>query len=98
MPLTVAVLGDALLDVSLDPVEPMRRGGDVPATVRLAPGGQGANLAVRLARRGVRARLACGLGDDPVGRLLREGLEAEGVEVLAASVTQGSFWKLGRPT
>lgn len=86
MPLTVAILGDALLDVSLTPTEPMRRGGDVPAAVRLGPGGQGANIAVRLSRLGVRARLACGLADDAVGRLLRDALDAEGVEVLAGSV------------
>lgn len=79
---TVAVVGDALLDVTLAPSEPMRPGGDVPAVVRLSPGGQGANLAVRLARRGATVRLACGLGDDAAGRLLREALEADGVRVL----------------
>ncbi len=31
MPLVVAVVGDALLDVTLEPAEPMRPGGDVPA-------------------------------------------------------------------
>lgn len=81
MPLVVAVVGDALLDVTLEPSEPMRPGGDVPATVRVGPGGQGANVAVRLARRGARARLACALGDDAAGRLLREALEADGVLV-----------------
>lgn len=86
MTLTVSVIGDALLDVALVPSEPMRPGGDVPAAVRISPGGQGANLAVRLARRGVAARLACGLGEDAAGRLVREALEAEGVSVHAVSV------------
>ncbi|MEP7082134.1 MAG: carbohydrate kinase family protein [Chloroflexota bacterium] len=81
MPLVVAVVGDALLDVTLDPSEPMRPGGDVPARVRVGPGGQGANVAVRLARRGASVRLACALGDDASGRLLREALEADGVAV-----------------
>lgn len=86
MTLTVAVIGDALLDVALVPSEPMRPGGDVRATVRVSPGGQGANLAIRLARRGVRARLACGLGEDAAGRLVREALEADGVSVHAVPV------------
>ena len=73
----VIVVGDALLDVSVAPAEPMRRGGDVQAAVRLGPGGQGANVAVRLARRGVPVRLACALGDDAAGRLVRSALEAD---------------------
>lgn len=77
----VVVIGDALLDVSVAPQEPIRPGGDVPASVRLNPGGQGANVAVRLARRGMRVRLVCGLGDDPAARLLLDALAADAVEV-----------------
>jgi ribokinase len=77
----VLVVGDALLDVYVAPSEPMRPGGDVPAAVRVGPGGQGANVAVRMARRGVRVRLACALGDDPSGRIVREALGAGGVEL-----------------
>jgi sugar/nucleoside kinase (ribokinase family) len=80
----VIVVGDALLDVSVAPSGPMRPGGDVPAAVRLGPGGQGANVAVRLARRGVPVRLACALGDDAAGRLVRDALDADGVDVDAA--------------
>ncbi len=83
---SVAIVGDALLDVTVTPSEPMRPGGDVPAAIRLAPGGQGANVAVRLARRGVDARLACGLADDPAGQLLGAALRAEGVTVMPVSV------------
>jgi sugar/nucleoside kinase (ribokinase family) len=85
MPLAVAVVGDALLDVTLEPSEPMRPGGDVPATVRVGPGGQGANVAVRLSRRGATVRLACTLGDDAAGRLLRGSLVADGVRVESGS-------------
>lgn len=81
MPLVVAIVGDALLDVTLEPSEPMRAGRDVPATVRVGPGGQGANVAVRLARRGASARLACALGSDAAGNLLRDALEADGVRL-----------------
>jgi sugar/nucleoside kinase (ribokinase family) len=83
---SVAIVGDALLDVTVAPFEPMRPGGDVPAAIRLAPGGQGANVAVRLARRGIDARLACGLADDAAGTLLRAELRAEGVTVLPVAV------------
>src|SRR5918992_3391007 len=51
-----------------------------PPLVR--PGGTGANVAVGLARLGVRARLAAILAEDDGGRLLRDDLRAEGVEVL----------------
>jgi len=77
----VLVIGDALLDVWVVPEAEPRSGADVPAAVRVGPGGQGANLAVRLARRGVRVRLACALGDDASGRLVRESLAAEGIEL-----------------
>ena len=73
----VVVIGDALLDVTVAPAEPMRHGGDVPGTVSLRPGGQAANVAVRLARRGIETRLVCALGDDVSGRHVRHALEAE---------------------
>lgn len=79
----VAVLGDALLDVHVSGAS-LRAGSDVPATIRLEPGGQGANVAVRLARRGVQVRLACALANDAAGRVVRAALEAEGVELVAA--------------
>lgn len=78
----ILVVGDALLDVHATPAEPMRRGGDVPAVVRLGVGGQGANLAVRLARRGLDVRLACAIGDDEAGPLVRDRLYRAGVTVV----------------
>src|SRR5687768_11264444 len=47
----------------------------------MEPGGQGANLAVRLARRGVPVRLTCALADDTAGAMVRAALGADGVEV-----------------
>lgn len=82
MPPIVAVVGDALLDVTLTPREPMRSGSDVPAGVRLGTGGQGGNLATRMARRGASVRLACGLADDIAGRIVRDSLEADGVSLV----------------
>ena len=63
--------------------------GDARAHITVGPGGQGANVAVRLARAGVRVRLITPLADDPAGRVLRAHLEADAVElhVLAAPRT-----------
>lgn len=86
----VVVIGDAALDVRVAPAEPVRPGGDVPATIDTLPGGQGANVAVRLARRGVRVRLVTALGTDAVGAGLRDALVAEGVEVRSAPADRSS--------
>ena len=77
----VVVIGDALLDVTARPASPIRPGADVPASVRIGLGGQGANLAVRLARRGARVELVCALGDDPGATLVRHALGEDGVKL-----------------
>jgi ribokinase len=59
-----------------------RPGGDIPAQVTVGPGGQGANVAVRLARQGVSVRLLTALADDGAGRLLAAALAADGVELV----------------
>lgn len=82
----VTVLGDALLDVHAVPRSWPHAGADVPAEIRIGPGGQGANLAVRLARRGHGVRLVTAIGTDAIGALLREWLGAEGVDVRATPV------------
>ncbi|MEP7040569.1 MAG: carbohydrate kinase family protein [Chloroflexota bacterium] len=79
MPITV--IGDSTLDVTVRPAEAPRAGGDVPAAISLAPGGQGANVAVRLARAGIDVRLATAIADDAPGGLLLAALEADGVAV-----------------
>jgi sugar/nucleoside kinase (ribokinase family) len=79
----VVVIGDAVLDVTARPAAPIRARTDVPAQVRIGCGGQGANLAVRLARRGVAVELVCALGDDPSGAFVRQALVGEGVELSA---------------
>jgi len=65
MPITV--IGDSTLDVTVRPAEAPRAGGDVPASISLAPGGQGANVAVRLARAGIDVRLATAIGGNLLG-------------------------------
>jgi ribokinase len=85
----VLVVGDALLDVGISPVAAAPPGGDVPAAVGVTPGGQGANVAVRLARRGVPVTLLAAVADDPAGALLGAALAADGVtlEALPAEAT-----------
>ena len=82
----VIVVGDAVLDVLARPDAPLVPAADVPATVRLRPGGQGANVAVRLARRGLPVRLVTALADDAAGQLLRGLLSDEGIELAALPV------------
>ena len=86
----VTVIGDALVDVHVRPSATPRPDADVPAEIRLEPGGQGANLAVRLARRGLSVRLRCALASDAAGQWLRSSLEADGVNVAAAGDATGS--------
>jgi ribokinase len=76
------VIGDSTLDVTVRPVAAPRAGGDTPARISLSPGGQGANVAVRLARAGMEVRLATAVADDEVGRLLSASLEADGVALV----------------
>jgi ribokinase len=78
----IAVIGDATLDVTARPAEAPRVGGDVPAQITLSAGGQGANVAVRLARAGREVRLATAIADDAAGRLLTAALDADGVALV----------------
>jgi ribokinase len=83
----ILVIGDAILDVHARPAVPIQVGADVPAVIRLSPGGQGANLAVRLARQGMDVTLACAIADDPAGRILRAALDADDVRLSSSAGT-----------
>ncbi len=75
----LVVVGDVMVDVSVE-AGSLARGGDVHGEVRVRPGGSGANAAVWAAEAGARVRLHGRVGDDLAGRLLRQALEARGVE------------------
>jgi sugar/nucleoside kinase (ribokinase family) len=75
------VVGDLTLDITVAPSRPPRPGGDVRATIRLGAGGQAANVAVRLARRGCAVRLVAAIGGDAAGGLLERTLEDEGIDL-----------------
>ena len=74
------VVGDAVLDV-VARSGPFAEEGDVRGLVTVRAGGQGANVAVWAASEGLAARLVSRVGDDPAGRVVREEIEARGVEV-----------------
>jgi len=75
----VTVIGDSTLDVTVRPTQEPRPGGDVPARIGLTPGGQGANVAVRLARDGVTVLLVTAIADDAAGQILTSNLVVDGV-------------------
>lgn len=75
----LVVVGDALLDVVAD-APALLEGGDARGSVRVRPGGQGANVAAWGASEGLRVRLHGRVGEDAAGRLVREALEERGVE------------------
>jgi sugar/nucleoside kinase (ribokinase family) len=82
------VVGDLSLDIVVAQSGPRREGSDVPAKIRIGPGGQAANVAVRLARQGAVATLVAPMADDAAGRLLREALLAEHVSLRALPATR----------
>ncbi|HEX5578201.1 MAG TPA: PfkB family carbohydrate kinase [Candidatus Limnocylindria bacterium] len=82
------VVGDLSLDIVVAQSGPRREGSDAPAKIRIGPGGQAANVAVRLARQGADAALIAPMADDPAGRLLREALLAEHVALRALPSTR----------
>jgi sugar/nucleoside kinase (ribokinase family) len=74
------VIGDIAWDVVMRPRGDLVWGSDVYGRVDLLPGGSSANVAVWAARLGAAVRLAGRVGDDLLGRLLRQHLRAEGLD------------------
>lgn len=78
----LAVLGSANADLVV--AVPRRPGAGetvLGSDVRVLPGGKGANTAVAAARLGARTAFVGAVGDDGHGRLLRESLTTNGVDV-----------------
>jgi ribokinase len=89
----VIVVGDVMLDVSVEAGE-LERGGDVHGQVMVRPGGGGANAAVWAAHAGARVRFHGKVGNDAPGRILAEALGERGVNVALArdpEVSTGSM-------
>jgi sugar/nucleoside kinase (ribokinase family) len=71
-------VGDLMVDVAVA-APALHRGGDVPGSVRLGPGGSAANVAVWARAAGADARVVARHGDDLAGRLLAAALAEWGV-------------------
>lgn len=76
----VCTLGDALLDVIVQPERPLAEGDDVPSSTHLGAGGQAANVAAWAVELGAQGRVIAKRADDPAGRLVQVELGARGVE------------------
>jgi ribokinase len=78
----VCTLGDLTLDVVVRLAGPVAVGGDTEAEIRVAPGGQAANVAAWVATVGASARFIGKTGSDDAGALARTKLERYGVELV----------------
>ncbi len=78
----VCTLGDLTLDVIVRLAGPIAAAGDTDAEIRLAPGGQAANVAAWSAELGASARFLGKTGADDAGELVRAKLTAYGVEIV----------------
>ena len=78
----VCTLGDLTLDISVRSSGPLAVEGDTDAEIRIAPGGQAANVAAWGASLGARARCIAKRGADTAGRIALEELGRLGVDVV----------------
>jgi ribokinase len=75
----VAVVGDVMLDIIVQPTGDISPASDTPSHVRLARGGAGANLAVALVASGCEAVFLGAAGDDVARQIFLDALETSGV-------------------
>ncbi len=87
--LLICTIGDLNLDVVVLPRAPLLPDGDTPATIRLAAGGQAANVAGWASFLGARARLICARGTDAAAEFAAAELSARGVGI-CGPVIRGS--------
>jgi sugar/nucleoside kinase (ribokinase family) len=78
----VFCIGNAVADILARPVDALAAPGASQRLeqVTLGPGGNAVNTAIALARLGISVRIAAAVGDDRLGRILREALRTEGVD------------------
>lgn len=77
----ICTIGDLNLDVIVLPQVPLAADGDTPATIRLSPGGQAANVAAWVRALGGRSRLICVRGTDEASEIAAAHLRRRGVEI-----------------
>ncbi len=87
-PLSICTIGDLILDVVVLPDGLLVPDSDTPATIRLAGGGQAANVAAWASALGAHSRLICKRGTDVSSELAAAALARHGVEI-RGPVTMG---------
>ncbi|MGH2885019.1 MAG: carbohydrate kinase family protein [Solirubrobacteraceae bacterium] len=80
-PPSVCTVGDLILDVIVLPDRALVPDADTPARIRLAAGGQAANVAAWVSALGARSRLICKRGDDAASELAAAELARHRVEI-----------------
>jgi ribokinase len=80
-PLSICTIGDLILDVVVLPKGRLVPDSDTPATIRLAGGGQAANVAAWASALGAGSRLICKRGTDACSELAAAELARRGVEI-----------------
>ncbi|HEU0004760.1 MAG TPA: carbohydrate kinase [Terriglobia bacterium] len=91
----VLCLGELLIDLVPEPSgSPLDRA----CTLRIAPGGAPANVAVALTRLGTDAGFIGKVGDDPLGRLLKKTLTANQVDLSCFQLSRQSLTRVALVT
>ncbi|MPZ61509.1 MAG: hypothetical protein GEU93_09465 [Propionibacteriales bacterium] len=85
----ICAVGDLALDVHVAAPTGLHPDDDAPSSIRLAPGGQGANVATWVTHLGGRARLHGPRTTDDVGTLVESRLRHQGVEVVGRRLDTG---------
>ena len=86
----IVVVGDLLADVVVVPDGPLRPGTDTAAAITSSGGGSAANTAAWLAWTGHSTSLVAAVGDDPLGRSVRDDLAVHGVEHLGPVLAEAA--------
>lgn len=78
----IGTVGDLVEDIAVRLDGPVNLASDTPAVIRRRRGGSAANMAVSVARHGGAARFIGQIGDDAIGTVLVDALQADGVDVV----------------
>ena len=85
----VIIIGDAMLDVVVRPLEAIASTSDTPSSVRISRGGSAANIAVAIGRE-LDVTYVGVIGDDTSGEFFRLDLEENGVSANLSTVSGGT--------
>jgi sugar/nucleoside kinase (ribokinase family) len=89
----VLVVGDAMVDVHVNPFTELAFGTDTPSSIRIEPGGSGTNIAAWLTYLGLDCHLVASIGQDPFGAFLTERCKKRSIHThftIETSVSTGT--------